>query len=374
MNTYGKRIGIVVNPIAGIGGRVGLKGSDGQEILQKALSLGEQLVAPNRTLEALRELAVLNPQVQLICYPHEMGQDEALQAGFLPRVVGHITKGATTAEDTKRAVKELSAEGIDLLLFTGGDGTARDILDVLEGDLPVLGIPSGVKTYSSVFAESPRAASKLIKMYLQEELPTQLGEVLDIDEEAYRKGELSVKIYGYLLTISEPVLIQESKSVTILSENEFSNQIAIAKRVVEDMVDGDLYILGPGTTTKAIADYLGLEKTTLGVDLIENRKIVIKDANESQIISAVKGKRAWIIVSLIGRQGYIFGRGNQQISPSVIRLVGRDHIIVIATRRKQVNIERLRVDTYDFEVDQMLQGFYKVIVDYNESVVMRCTM
>lgn len=366
-----RKIGFVVNPIAGIGGRVGLKGSDGEEVVKRALELGAKQVAPQRAKEFLQELRLMERSVQIVCYPGEMGECEVKDAGFDFRVVGSV-KQPTTAEDTKRAVRDYVNEGVEVIVFVGGDGTARDVLDAVVEGVPVIGVPSGVKMYSAVFASTPRAAAKLVSEYLKGRVAVRLSEVLDVDEDGCRRGVLSIRLYGYLLTLSDPILLQPSKMPTSVVDDEVENQKAIARRVVEDMVDDEIYILGAGTTTKAIADLLNLPKTLLGVDVIEKGKVVAKDANEAEILEAIKGRRAKIIVSPIGRQGYIFGRGNQQISPDVIRLVGRSGIIVVATRGKRATIDFLRVDTGDPQLDKELEGYYKVIVDYNESQVLRC--
>ncbi|RLI03408.1 ATP-NAD kinase, partial [Candidatus Bathyarchaeota archaeon] len=97
-----KRVGLIVNPYAGIGGRVGLKGSDGEEIRKKALELGAVPMSPQRTVEALKELKGLD--FKLYTYPKEMGENEAREAGLEPIVIGELVND-TTAEDTKHAAE-----------------------------------------------------------------------------------------------------------------------------------------------------------------------------------------------------------------------------------------------------------------------------
>ena len=372
MNLKSDKIGFIVNPVAGIGGRVGLKGSDGEHIVEKALELGAKPVAPQRAKEFLSELKRLGGTPQLVGYDGEMGGDEAREVGFDFKALSLVKRSKTTAEDTKSAVKDCVNDGACLIVFVGGDGTARDVLDAIKEGVPVIGVPSGVKMYSAVFASTPRGAARLVYEYLRGRVAARLSEVLDVDEEKYRLGVLSIKLYGYLLTLSDPILLQASKMPTMITEDELENQKAIARRLVKEMSDDVIYILGSGTTTKAIADLLGLPKTLLGVDVIKKDRVIVNDANEAQILEAIRGKKAKIIVSPIGRQGYIFGRGNQQISPEVIRAVGRSGIIVIATRGKVATLDSLRVDTGDPQLDQHLEGYYQVIVDYNESQVLRC--
>jgi len=363
-------LGFIVNPIAGMGGAVGLKGTDGPEILEKAIKLGAKPVAPTRAKEFLRALSSVKTRIRLVAAAGNMGEFEAREIGFEPVVVGEA-KERTTSEDTKVAARRMADMEVDLLVFCGGDGTARDVLDAVGMRIPVLGVPTGVKMHSAIFAVNPEAAARIAMRFLWGELPLKEGEVMDVDEEAYRAGRLSAKLYGYVMTPYEPSLIQGMKIPSPVAGDEEDNKRAIAKYVVENMEPGVVYIIGPGTTTRPIADELGLEKTLLGVDVVQDGKMLAKDANEKEILRQIEGKRAKIIVTPIGGQGFIFGRGNQQISPEVIRRVGRDNIIVVATKSKMSGLERLRVDTGDAEVDEMLRGYLRVVVDYGEEVIVR---
>ena len=204
--------------------------------------------------------------------------------------------------------------GIDLLVFCGGDGTTRDILKAVNMKVPVLGVPTGVKMHSAIFAVNPIAAARVALRFLWGGLPLREAEVMDIDEEAFRAGHLSAELYGYMLSPYEPHLIQGNKLESPVTENEVRNQAAIAIYIIEEMKPDIIYIVGPGTTTRTIADLLDQKKTLLGVDLFQNKKIVASDVNEKQILQSNKRKKAKIIVTPIGGQGFIFGRGNQQIS------------------------------------------------------------
>lgn len=365
-----KKLGLIVNPIAGMGGRVGLKGSDGQEILKKAIELGAISISPSRAIEALTRIVGIRDDIDLITYPYEMGEDEAKECGFKPIVIGSITKGKTTYTDTKNAAREMLKLQVDLILFSGGDGTARDIYEVVNGKVPVLGIPAGVKIHSGVFAINPRSAGDLAVMYLQGK-PTVIreSEIMDINEQAFREGRVSAKLYGYLKVPYEKTLVQNSKVNSGFSE-ELSLE-AIARDVIENMRDNQIYIIGPGTTTKAIAKKLGLNKTLLGVDVIYQGKLLALDVNEARLLQLIKSKKAKIIVTVIGGQGFIFGRGNQQISPEVIRIIGRENIIIVATLNKLNSLKGgpLLVDTGDQEIDDMLSCYFKVITGYGKSVI-----
>jgi len=367
--SFEKKLGLIVNPIAGIGGRVGLKGSDGAEIQRKALELGAVPQSLNRAIEALERVTPLKDHLEIITYPSEMGEDAAKECGFDPIVVGSIRKGETTAEDTKNAAKEMLRLDVDLLLFAGGDGTARDIYDAIGEEMTVLGIPAGVKIHSAVFGISPRSAGDLAVLYLRGRCGVREAEVMDVDEEAIRRGMVSVKLYGYLRVPFEKRLVQGIKTPSGSGDKEAME--AIASDVAGRMKDDYLYIIGPGTTTRAITSKLRLNKTLVGVDVVLRGKLVDTDVNEAQLLELLEKHKAKIIVTPIGGQGYIFGRGNQQISPEVIKKVGRDNIVVVATPEK---ISSLRgrpflVDTGDRAVDKILSGYIRVTTGYDEEII-----
>ncbi len=367
-----KRLGFVVNPVAGMGGRVGLKGSDGAETLRRARELGATEMSPTRATEALRHLTAIKGRFELFTYPGEMGEDEAREAGFEPKVLGKIKAGDTTSADTRAAAGEMAALGVDLLLFAGGDGTARDICETIDGKIPVLGIPTGVKIHSGVYAVSPAAAGELAAKYLSEEVTSfQQAEVMDIDEDAFRDNRLSARLYGYLRVPREEAYMQGSKEASPVDEGE--NIKAIAADLADEMDPDTLYVLCPGSTISSVAEHLGLEKTLLGVDVVKGGKIVAKDVNEERLLKLVTGKRAKIVVTVIGGQGFVFGRGNQQISARVIRAVGRENIVIAATPAKLATLhgKPLLVDTGDTTLDAELTGYTRVVTDYGRRVVYR---
>lgn len=365
------KLGLIVNPVAGLGGRVGLKGSDGEEIQKRALELGAVPGAQGRAAQALERVgSIVNTDI--ITWPVEMGEDVAKGCGLDPTVVGSIEPGRTSAEDTRHAAAGMLQAGVDLLLFAGGDGTARDICDAVGSEVPVLGIPAGVKIHSAAFATTPLAAGDLASLYLQGRVSAlREAEVIDIDEEALRGGDITVRLFGYLKVPFRTSLIQSLKSAS--GPGEKAAMQAIAAAVVEVMEKGVPYIIGPGTTTREIMTGLGLGKTLVGVDVVEDGRIAASDANESQILSLIAGRRAVIVVTPIGGQGCIFGRGNQQISPEVVRRVGRENIIVVGTPDKLNTLagRPLWVDTGDREVDGMLCGHYRVVTGYNEEAICR---
>jgi predicted polyphosphate/ATP-dependent NAD kinase len=367
-----KRLGLIVNPVAGLGGRVGLKGSDGADTQRRALELGAVAESPRRAQLALERLSPLKEQLEVFTYPGEMGQEVVLNCGLEATVVGVITAGKTTGEDTIRAAQEMGGLGVDLLLFAGGDGTARDVYEAVGLTLPALGIPTGVKMHSAVFASGPMAAGELTASYLRGGVRSlREAEVMDVDEDAFRHDVLSARLYGYLKIPFRRALVQGAKSAS--GPGEEAAQHGIAMAIEELMEDDCVYILGPGTTVRAIAWQIGLEKTLLGVDVIKDRELVARDVGEAELFRLVKRGRAKIIVTPIGGQGYLFGRGNQQISPEIIAAVGRNNIIAVSTPHKINSLQGrpLLVDTGGGELDQALSGYLRVVTGHGQEVVYR---
>jgi predicted polyphosphate/ATP-dependent NAD kinase len=358
-----RKVGFIINPIAGMGGRVGLKGTDGYEVLKKAMGMGAKPIAPSRASEFLTALGTLSKTLEFVTCPGEMGERVLRGHGIEPAIIPG-SPGTTSAEDTKAAAVKMAEMSLDLLLFCGGDGTARDIMDAVDQRLPVLGIPSGVKMQSGGFAATPKEAAGVVVRYLWGELSLKEGEVADVDEDDYRRGRLSTRLYGYLLIPNEPHSVQGMKAPAAIADDVLENRDAIAKYIVERMETGVGYVLGPGSTVKAVNERLGLPMTLLGVDLVRERELVAKDVNEADILKELVTGKWCIIVSPIGRQGFVFGRGNQQLSPEVIRAVGKEGILIVATRDKMEEIDRLRMDTGDDEADDMFHGTAKVLVDY----------
>jgi len=358
-------IGLIVNPVAGMGGAVGLKGTDGQEILKRAISLGAKPTAPARAEAFLSELDLRERGTRLVVGAGSMGENEANNSHQVFSVVGE-SKLETSAEDTREIAREMIKSGVDLIVFCGGDGTARDILEAAGTAIPVLGVPTGVKMHSAVFAVNPQAAARVVQRFMAGQLPLREAEVMDVDEEAFRSGRLSAELHGYVLTPYEPHLIQANKVATPMTESELRNQAATALFIIENMKPDVIYIMGPGTTTRTIADLLDANKTLLGVDLFVNKQIVAKDVNETQILEAIQGKTARIIVTPIGGQGFVFGRGNQQISAKIIRQIGINNIVVVATESKLRTLKgSLKVDTGDPSLDDDFRAAkIKVVANY----------
>ncbi|MBC8401109.1 MAG: ATP-NAD kinase family protein [Candidatus Marinimicrobia bacterium] len=368
--TSGATIGLLINPIAGMGGRVGLKGTDGPEILARARELGAMPMAGDRALQAMRELVDKAGDLQIKCPAGEMGEAVVGTLGIAPQLISHSESDFTTSADTIRSARHMADADVDLLLFVGGDGTARDIVTAIGNDLPVLGIPAGVKIHSAVYAKTPLAAAKLAGRFLNSNSRScREAEVLDIDEENYRNGRLNTRLYGYLKVPLDRRWTQGLKAGSPIGDQ--AEQQGIADAVIANLEQDCCYIIGPGSTTAAILNRLDLPKTLLGVDLLYNRQLVEQDLNEAELLMAIAGKKTKIIVTPIGGQGFIFGRGNQQISPTVLRQVGRDNLQIIATRRKILELEgrSLLIDTGNAELDRVLAGYYKIITGFNDRIV-----
>lgn len=364
-----RTIGLIINPIAGMGGSVGLKGTD-DHIYKKAVTLGAQPVAPARAREFLSHLEQ-RERIDLLVAPGPMGEDYLRGLEMRANVVGE-TVAQTSGADTKRIAGQMLAQGAELLVFAGGDGTARDMLDAIDRRVPVVGIPSGVKVYSAVFAVSPRAAAAMVNAFVDDDVELVEEEVLDIDEEAFRKDVLDAHLYGYLLVPKLTAYLQGGKETSGTGGSTLEHQREIAEYLVGEMQADTLYLLGPGTTVKAVADAMGLEKTLLGIDAVRDKKIVALDMDEKTILQTLaEHARRKIIVTPLGGNGFIFGRGNRQFTPEVLRQVGRENIVVIATAEKLGKLDCLRVDTDDYDLNEELTGYIDVITGYKYSKLVR---
>jgi predicted polyphosphate/ATP-dependent NAD kinase len=369
------RIGLVVNPIAGLGGRVGLKGTDGAEVVARALALGAVPVAGARAARALARLRSDAPagSSEVLVAPGPMGEEPARAAGLPCTVVGETAVEPTSAEDTRRIARSLVEDhDVDVLLFAGGDGTATDVLAAVGTAVPVVGIPAGVKIHSGVFAVTPEAAGTLAAMFARRAaVGVAEAEVLDLDEDAYRRGEIAPRLVGYLRVPQQRRLVQARKSATPAGEEAAARAIAVD--VVEGMEAGRAYVLGPGTTVRAIAERLGVPKTLVGVDAVRDGRLVVADGAEADLLALLAEGPVSIVVTPIGGQGFLFGRGNQQIGPALLRAAGRRHILVVATPWKLASLgaQPLRVDTGDPQTDAWLAGHLRVITGYRDRAIRR---
>ncbi|SIS06071.1 ATP-NAD kinase family protein [Natronorubrum thiooxidans] len=364
-------LGVVVNPIAGMGGRVGLKGTDGK--LEEARELGAEPRAPDRAREALAAVHRRAPELTVYTAAGVLGEDAARDAGYEPIVVyeptaddGTEPPAETTAADTRAAVRAFLERDVDLVCFVGGDGTAVDVAEVIERDAerattdsgsetdfsrddsgtPMLGVPAGVKIYSSVFAVTPADAGRIIAEFDR----VTSREVNDIDEDAYRDGEVRAELKAVVPVPVAPD-VQSGKQVSSGSVDSLAS--GFAREIDPDRT----YVFGPGSTVGAIETELGIDPSPLGVDVWRDGTVLARDASESEILE-VLAEPVTIVVSPIGGQGFIFGRGNHQLSPAVIERA--DEIEVVASGEKLDGIDALRVDTDDAAIDESLRGWQQV--------------
>ena len=364
------RLGIIVNPLAGIGGAVALKGSDGSETAQLALSKGAIPLANERIKVALHECLELLQDVDVFTVSGGMGSDLCQSLNIDHHVV-HDTQGdITSAEDTENAARLLSELGMDLILFAGGDGTARNICASVSEGATVLGVPAGCKIHSGVYAITPKAAGRIVKMMISGELLSlHEADVMDIDEVLFRQGIVKAKRFGELKIPAELRYVQNVKMGGKESDELVLQDIAA--HVIEEMEEETLYVMGSGSTVEFLMEELGCDNTLLGVDVVLDHQVIASDVTSSELIELTSGKKVKLVITLIGGQGHIFGRGNQQLSPDFIKNIGRENIIVVATKTKlkALNGRPLIADTGDAELDKALSGPIEVVTGYHDMVV-----
>lgn len=359
-------VGLIVNPIAGMGGSVGLKGTDGADILSEAITRGATPLAAERTMRTLKVLLPAAEHLHLLVPPGAMGTDLLDGLEFEFEVIGTPSGDTSSATDTQKTAKSMHIAGASLILFAGGDGTARDIVEVIGDNVPIVGIPCGVKMYSGVFATSPEAAGHLACEFIDliragtSRQGTLRVEVMDIDEADYRDGRLTAKLFGYALSPHIANRLQGPKMRSALTHDDAV--MSAAAEIAGAMKPGHVYLIGPGTSAKAVMDALGVEGSLLGVDAIADRAVLGRDLTGSDIQGLANSKPISIVLGVIGGQGYVLGRGNQQISADVVAKVGRDGLIVISSEGKLAQLKggRLFVDSGDPQLDKNLEGYIRV--------------
>lgn len=371
------KLGFVINPLAGIGGSVALKGSDGKDIVELALSRGASLKAEKRASAAVQEFSrlAIDEQLEVLTAAASMGEN-VLKANGLDCDVLYTAADHTTSADTKYVIRLFVEQGVDLIVFAGGDGTARDVLDVLSKELnskiPVVGIPAGVKIHSAVYAVTPSQAGELVNLLISGE-PMSLHDarVMDLDEDAFRKGEVIAQCYGYLSVPVDDTRMQLIKQGGI-NHHEIAVQ-DIATDVIESMQPDTYYLIGSGSTTAEIMNQLSLDNTLLGIDIVYNQALVASDVDEQTILKTITDRPVKMVVTVIGGQGHVFGRGNQQLSADVIRHVGQENIIIVATNDKlrSLNKRPMISDTGDPDLDRQLAGLYPVVTGYQQQTLYR---
>ena len=369
------RLGFLVNPIAGLGGAVGLKGSDGS-LARRALSMGASPLAPGRACLALSKLYDKEEctgagKISVVTCPGVMGADVAAAAGFVPVCVADPPGDPSSADDTRRVADALIRHGVDLILFAGGDGTARVLLDTVGDRVPVLGIPAGVKMHSAVFATTPAAAARAVVAYMDANRRGDLLRLSEVMDRPLGSAGGSPVLYGYMKVPYVPLLVQWAKASTRTGEDAM--QAGAIRHICRLAADGRMTLLGPGTTLHAVKRDLGFDGTLLGVDLVCRGRLIATDLGAGQILTGIGDMPARLVVSVIGGQGFLFGRGNQQFSPAVIRRVGIPNIVITASMEKLLALpdRTLLCDTGDPSLDRDLSGFRPVLTGPGRTTMVR---
>ena len=352
------RIGLIVNPIAGLGGAVGLKGTDGRAV-SVAQRLGAKPAAEERATRAVSRLRALVQDVVIVLARGPAGTAAVCQSAGTVEFLPMTAPARTSAWHTRRAARLMAEAKVDLLLFAGGDGTARDVMAAIGHACPVLGVPAGVKMQSGVFAITPEAAAHAVADWLSHRR-LQDGEVMDIDEEELRQGRVTARLFGTVRIPAVPAAVQSSKAGARLAP-ETALQTACWE-AARAMRPGRLYLFGPGTTAQRVLAAMGLQGTLLGVDAVLDGRIAGADLGEAAILQLMEGRQSGVIAGVPGGQGCLFGRGNQQIGGPVLSRIARGDIWVLASLDKLLALSprRLFVDTGLPELDRRLSGYLPV--------------
>jgi predicted polyphosphate/ATP-dependent NAD kinase len=373
------RIGVVVNPDAGLGGRLGFKGSDGRAkeareagAVDRAGPRMQQCISNFKELLA-SSLNRMDVSPIIVAWSGRMGGDWLAGFDYEQR---KESPTESTAQDTSNLVHDLLKAEVDVILYAGGDGTTRDIVNALNGnETPLIGVPGGVKMHSGCFATTPKASAEVLLAFLQGDLMVAITEVMDLDEEIYQKGEWKVRMYGEAWTPSSPRFMQGAKEqVERASESEtiegLANHIG---NLIED--EPELMVIwGSGGTLRRMGEHLDVELTLLGID-IQHRGVIHSDLNEQQLLHHLKeyeGPRL-LLLSPMGGQGFLIGRGNLQLSPDVLRAIGFQSILGVATPSKLLGLSSVRIDTGDPSLDEEYQKrrFIKLLQGYRTTRVIR---
>lgn len=366
------KLGVVVNPFAGIGGALALKGSDGAEIREKALAMGAEKKANEKMAKALSILEALSGQFTVVTAAGDMGASVCESLGIPFEVIYSPDSEQTEGEDSERAAKAMVEAKVDLLLFAGGDGTARNICSVVGTQVPVLGVPAGCKIHSGVYCVSPSAAGQVVSQMIAGELVSEMdAEVRDIDENAFREGKVIAKHYGEMRVPAELTYVQAVKMGGKEDEALVLDDIAAYISEIMDEEPETYFVMGSGSTVGSVMEFLALDNTLLGVDIVKNREVVANDVTAPELLALTQGKPTKVILTVIGGQGHILGRGNQQLSPAFIRQIGKQNMLIVATKQKlqALNGKPLRLDSSDATLDTELAGAFTVITGYKDKVL-----
>jgi predicted polyphosphate/ATP-dependent NAD kinase len=363
--------GLIINPYAGIGGAVGLKGSDGPEVVAEAFARGAEQKSLLRAKHALQVLIPYINQCHFLTCSGDMGEALLTELGFKYTLLDFKPEQPSTYRDTQTAAALMKLKLPDVLVFVGGDGTARDICDIVGEDIPVLGIPAGVKIHSGVYGITPTASGEVLAQLLSGGLvDIREAEVRDLDEDAFRNNVVRAKHYGDMRVPQLGHFVQAVKQGGVESEELVLADIAAY--IIREMEDDVLYLIGSGKTTQALMNDLRLENTLLGVDAVLNHQLIASDITEADIWQLIhEHERVVPVVSIMGGQGHVFGRGNQQFSARVLRKLGKSAFVLISMKSKILALEGrpLIIDSGEPLLDKEWAGTIEVITGYEDRIV-----
>ena len=393
------RIGIVVNPDAGLGGRLGFKGSDGRAAEARAAG-AEDRAGPRMTL-ALDSLHTLlssslnRSDAAMECF----GWNGRMGGSWVPETQNNMTFTSigetpkeTSVADTEKLVTALINTEVEAILYAGGDGTTRDIANTLEKigkeaqEIPLIGVPGGVKMHSGCFATTPKAAAEVTLAFMIGDLRCAITEVMDLDEEIYQEGVWKVRMYGEAWTPSSPRFMQGAKEqVERTSEADTIEGLAQHVKSLLSSENDLMVVWGSGGTLRRMGDFCGHQLTLLGIDilgpLVNGERKLYSDLNEQQLLDILSShvdengnpRPRLLLLSPMGGQGFLIGRGNLQLSPDVLRMIGIDNILGVATPAKLIGLNAVRIDTGEVELDQVFQKkrFMKILQGFRTTRLIR---
>ena len=362
------RLAVVVNPDAGLGGRLGFKGSDGRAA--EARAAGAQDRAGPRMRQCIERLTELAREpFEILAWDGRMGGDWIPCAYTATGTTPELTDASSTSDFIK-------SHSPDLFLYAGGDGTTRDIVEALgDREIPLVGVPGGVKMHSGCFATTPKAAAEVVWSFITGDLMLARTEVMDLDEEVYRKGEWKVKMYGEAFTPASPRWMQGAKE-QVQRETEEETLEAMSSHIANLVEENPelMIVWGSGGTLRQICKQLEYDSTLLGID-IQHAGKMYNDLNEQGLLEIIKShdNEIKLLLSPMGGQGFLIGRGNLQLSPDVLRAIGIENILGIATPAKLLGLNELRIDTGDEKLDADIRAkkYLKVLQGYRTTRIIR---
>ena len=393
------RIGLVVNPDAGLGGRLGFKGSDGRAA--EARAAGAEDRAGPRMEQSLQALTTLlsgslnrtETKVTLVGWEGRMGSSWTPTSSehFEFEAIG-TTPETTSDADTLALVTNLVEAGVEAIVYAGGDGTTRDIVKALETmgeaaqEIPLVGVPGGVKMHSGCFATTPKAAAEVVLAFILGDLRCAITEVMDLDEDVYQEGVWKVRMYGEAWTPSSPRFMQGAKE-QVERSSEVDTIEGLAHHVqtlLEDQPDL-MIVWGSGGTLRRMGEHVNLELTLLGIDIQgpsdDGERTFYGDLNEQQLLEILskhvdengEERPRLLLLSPMGGQGFLIGRGNLQLSPAVLRTIGFDSILGVATPAKLIGLNAVRIDTGDSLLDDLIHSkrFIKILQGFRTTRLLR---